>query len=255
MSQNPCGRETCEFITEVFGEAESPEMKCLYHGADWETVKVDQSLECDPISMLAIHCQNIIDVKIIRSAKKKLRFHLHGEYNRPVGSDEIYMALQAPKDKRWLYSLILQGPGYLCEAFYTKALQLEVFIPEQFVFSAFVVSARSIQSPVMLKAKDRIRLTASLDIVCKVCTPKIWATAQTGVCLTCEAFDHLTEANISCQDYIEVTLGGFDSYSVISPIPQHYIRQKLRSAHFPAIFKGSVISATGDATICEQVFS
>lgn len=255
MSEAPCGREDCEFVTEVFGEADSSDRKCLYPGAEWEKVNIDQSLECEPCMMLAIHCRNLIDVNISRSSSKKIKFRLHGTYHRPANSDDLYMAFQVSKDLRWPYNLIIQGPGYICEAFQADGLRLDISIPDHFVFSTLVINAKSIHSSIPLKAKDRIRLQATADIVCKLCSPKIWAKAQTGICLTCEAFNRLTEADISCRDYVEVTLSGYDSYYIASPIPQHYIRNTLRATLCPTVFRGNVLSGTGDTTIYDQVFA
>ena len=249
MSEKPCHHDVCEFTTEVFGEAGEPILQCYYPDVDWEKAEVDQLLECDPYPMLAIHCGYLVDVRISQSKSSKITFRFHGVYNRPVETEDICIALEASCDLRWPSNLILQRPGYLCEAFNANGLTLDIGLPKDFCFTSFAVNARSIQSPILISASKRLRLNATEDIEAKLCSPRMLVTAEKGICLSCVAPGETTIAEISAKEYVELNLLGYDAYDVVCPAPGQFAQHQYRPALNPTIFRGKVLSATCDAGI------
>lgn len=249
MSEKSCRREKCQFAMEVFGESEPSESKCLYPDVEWEKVEVDQALECEACPALSIHGGSLLNVKINRSKTPKITFRLRGNYHRPTSSEDLYIALQVAKDPQWPCSLILRCPAYICEAYQADGLTLEVCIPQNYRFNSLAINARSIHTSIPLCASNRVRLNAAQDIVAKLSAPWIYANAETGICITCEANKKKTTAEILCRDYIELTLDGYDRYVVTSPVPQQYVQHNYRLALNPTEFKGKVLSSTCDAVI------
>lgn len=249
MQNKPCRQEGCQITTEVFGEANAPEIRCFYPDANWEPATLDQTIECEACPMLSIHCGHLVDVRISRSKNSKISFRLHGTYNRPTGNDELYMTLQVSRDPNCPYSLLLRYPGYLCGAFNRNGMTLDITIPAGHCFKSFAINARSINSSVDLISSTRLRLSAHEDISAKLISPQVMATARTGMCLTFTAAKQSTVVDISCDGYIELTLLGYDAYEVVCPSSGHLVGRKYRLSLFPVTFRGKVISKTGEAMI------
>ena len=248
MPNKPCRREGCSITTEVCGEADELKTMCFYPDAEWEAVELDQVMECEACKMLSIHCGHLVDVRITQSKSKHLSFRLHGSYNRPINSDDLYMTIQAPNDPQCPYSLLLHHHGYLCEAFNRNRLTLDITIPANHRFNTLAINGRSIHSSIMLLASTRIRLNADDDISAKLSSPRIYAYAKTGICLSCLADKQSSLVDMACDNYIELTLDGYDSCEVVCS-SGNLISQKYRLSLFPVTFKGKVISKTGEAMI------
>lgn len=251
MPNRPCNQEGCQMTTEVFGEADMPEIRCLYPDTEWESATVNQTLECEACPALSIHCGRLIDVQIVPSKTKKITFSLHGTYNRPCGTEGIYMALQVSRDAQCPYSLLLKAPSYLCEAYNRNGLTLDISIPSNYHFSSIAINARSIHTSVFLSATNRIRLSADEDISAKLLSPRIYAYAKTGICVTCSAPKQSTMTDIICDDYVELTLNGYDAYELTCPRPDSIVSHKYKLSLFPVTFRGKVISKSEDVMIVE----
>lgn len=249
MTEKPCRRESCEFSVEVFGEAEPSEEKCLYPDTKWIKTDADQTLECEPCSRLSIFCGSLADIRITRSASQKISFRLSGNYNRPEDGAELYISLRVSRDEKWSRTLILQGPGYLCEAYYADGLTLEISIPKDWQFDTFAANGKSISSTVPLCSKTSVRLTALDHIDAKLCAPRFYASAHKGICLTSEAAGKLNIGEILCDEYIELTLSGYDCCDAVCPIPGVSFHRNYRLSLVPTVFRGKVISKIGDAII------
>lgn len=249
MNEKPCHRESCSFSVEVFGEADPSENKCLYPNVKWVRTEVDQHLECDACARLSIHGGALTNIRISRSKTSKITFRLHGSYNRPEGAAELCISLRVSRDNKWPRSLILQGGGYLCEAYQADGLTLEIAIPKDWQFDSFVANGRTIHSTIPVSAQSTIRLTASDYIDAKVRCSRFCATAYKGIILTSEAQGRQTIAEIFCNDYIELTLLGYDCCDTVCPSPGIGFRRNYRLSLVPTVFKGKVISRTGEATI------
>ena len=221
----------------------------MYPEAEWERTNVDQILECAPFPMLAVHCGFLVDVRLSQSKSSKITFRLHGTYNRPVGAEDLYIALQLSHDTHWPNNLILQRPGYLCEAFNAYGLTLEIGLPKDFCFTSLAINARSILSPILISASKRLRLNASEDIEAKLCSPRILATAEKGICLSCTAPGETTLADISSNGYIGLTLSGYDAYDLVCPAPDRFAKHQYRLSLNPTVFRGKVLSTIYDAVI------
>lgn len=252
MLKKPCGRESCVFSVEVFGEAEPPVEKCLYPDREWIKTSVDMTIDCDVCSRLAIHCGSLADIRIVRSTTQEICFRLHGNYFCPVDSEELYIALEVARDNGWPANLILRCPGHLCEAFHADGLTLEVAIPEESSFDSFAANARSIHSDILLRSPGHIRLSTIGDIVAKLHAPWIYAHAERGIRLTCETKGINTAVDIHCLDYVELTLDGYDCYELVAPSAGSYIRQDYHLVPAPVAFYGKVISKSQNVALSWQ---
>lgn len=249
MTEKPCCRESCEFSMEVFGEAEPSEEKCLYPDTKWIKTDADQTLECEPCSRLSIFCGSLADIRITRSPSQKISFRLSGNYNQPEDRAELYISLRVSRDEKRLRTLILQGPGYLCEAYQADGLTLEVSIPKNWKFDSFAANGKSISSTVLICSEAIVRLTALDYIDAKLCAPHFSVTAHKGICLTSEAAGRLNIGEIICDEYIELTLSGYDCCDAICPVPGVNFHKNYRLSLIPTVFRGKVISKIGDAVI------
>lgn len=249
MNEKPCRRESCTFSMKVFGEADPSEEKCLYPDAKWIKTDIDQTVKCDPCPKLSIHCGSLANIQIIPSKERAIQFRLYGNYYRPEDASDLYISLRVSRGEKFSRSLILQGPGYLCEAYQADGLTLEVAVPKDWRFETFSANGKAISSLIPVSATTHVRMSALENIDAKLCSPRVIASAHSGIYLRSEAVDKLTVADITCDSYIELTLSGYDCCDVTYPVPGVRYHRNYRLSLIPTTFSGKVLSHTGEAVI------